>query len=72
MLKDFAEMVGYFVLAAVIFALIALLSAVPLMFLWNWLMPSIFKLQTIGLLEAIGLSLMSSILFKSSISKSSK
>ena len=34
-----------------------------LMLLWNWLMPGIFGLATIGYLKAFGLCLMSRILF---------
>lgn len=42
----------------------ALLLGFPLMFLWNWLMPHIFGLPQIGFWEAMGLYLLSSILFK--------
>ena len=34
-----------------------------LMLLWNWLMPGIFGIATIGYLKAFGLYLMSRILF---------
>jgi len=34
------------------------------MWLWNWLMPTIFKLPTIGFWQAIGLVVLSHILFK--------
>lgn len=34
-----------------------------LMLLWNWLMPGIFGLATIGYLKAFGLCLLSRILF---------
>lgn len=46
--------------------LIAILQTIPLWFLWNWLMPEIFSLPTISLWQAFGLSILSSILFKSS------
>ena len=39
-------------------------SPLALMFLWNWLMPGIFALGTIGYLESLGLFIMSRILFK--------
>ena len=33
------------------------------MWLWNWLMPMIFGLPTIGILEFLGLSVLTSLLF---------
>ncbi|HTQ85788.1 MAG TPA: hypothetical protein VMI93_06225 [Candidatus Solibacter sp.] len=44
-------------------ALLALFGA-GTMWLWNWLMPAIFKLPTIGFWQAVGLLLLSHILFK--------
>jgi len=38
-------------------------SPVILMLVWNWLMPGLFGLATIGYLKAFGLVVMSSILF---------
>lgn len=51
--------------AAVVFipAFLALFGAVT-MWLWNWLMPTIFKLPTIGFWQAIGILILSHILFK--------
>lgn len=54
-----------FILIAVTLA--ALLAAI-VMILWNWLMPAIFDLTTISYIQAIGLLLLSKILF-SGISK---
>ena len=39
-----------------IFAGIGLVLSIPLWLLWNWLMPHIFGLPTINILEAFGLS----------------
>ena len=39
------------------------LAPVALMFLWNWIMPGLFGLATIGYLKAWGLHAMSRILF---------
>lgn len=47
---------------------IAFLLAFPLMWLWNWLMPTIFGLIKIGFWQALGLAVLSSILFKSNTS----
>lgn len=35
--------------------LIVLLTAYPVMLLWNWLMPMIFGLPTIGFWQSLGL-----------------
>lgn len=45
---------------------VGILAALPLMWLWNWLMPELFGLQTIGFWQAFGLLVMSGLLFKSS------
>ena len=39
------------------------LAPVVLMFLWNWIMPGLFGLATIGYLKAWGLHVISRILF---------
>ena len=40
-----------------------ILNPVLLMLLWNWLMPGLFGLATINYLKALGLYIMSRILF---------
>ncbi|MGL5720107.1 MAG: hypothetical protein ACRCYP_04880, partial [Alphaproteobacteria bacterium] len=57
--------VGFIVLGS-------LLSALPVMFLWNWLMPSIFGLKAISFFQSLGLCVLCSLLFRSSSSSSSK
>ena len=49
----------------------AVLTGLPLMLLWDWLMPTIFGLTTITFWQAVGLAFLCSILFKSSASSSS-
>jgi hypothetical protein len=44
--------------------LMAIIMGLPLQLLWNWLMPRIFGLPTIGFWEAVGLTVMSGVLFK--------
>jgi energy-coupling factor transporter transmembrane protein EcfT len=51
---------------------VAVLTGLPLMWLWNWLMPELFGLKTITFWQAVGLNFLSSILFKSSSSSSSR
>lgn len=50
--------------------IMALIMALPTMWLWNWLMPDLFGLQTIGFWQALGVNILSGILFKSSSSAS--
>ena len=42
----------------------SILLAVPVMALWNWLMPVIFGLGKISFWQALGLNLLSALLFK--------
>ena len=48
--------------------LIAIFLTLPMYFLWNWLMTKIFGLINITIWEALGLTLLSGILFGNSIS----
>ena len=52
-------------------AVIALIMTLPTYFLWNWLMPDIFGLTEISLGQALGIAVLSNILFKSPSSSSS-
>lgn len=45
--------------------IIAVLLSFPVMWLWNGLMPEIFGLVRISIWQALGLSVLSSLLFKS-------
>jgi hypothetical protein len=46
-------------------AIVIVILGYPLMLLWNWLIPTIFGLSEITLWQAIGLNVLSTILFKS-------
>ena len=59
---ELVSLVGVVVLYMVVMAVI---MALPTMWLWNWLMPEIFGLKTIGVFQALGLNLLCSILLKS-------
>lgn len=63
-------LIGIGLLALV--AVIALLTSIPVWLLWNWLMPAIFGLKSISFLQALGLCVLSGLLFKSSCNSSSK
>ena len=58
-----AAIVGSLMIAG----LIALILSLPVWLLWNWLMPAIFGLTQIKLTQALGLLLLSNLLFKSSV-----
>lgn len=62
---------GALLLGLLITAVFGLIAAIPLYFLWNWLMPSIFGLSIISYAQAWGLVWLTSILFKSSSSSRS-
>ena len=62
--RSVAAKVRVIVAAAVMVpAFLALFGAVT-MWLWNWLMPTIFKLPEVGFWQAIGLLLLAQIFFK--------
>ena len=46
--------------------LLALLLAIPVWLLWNWVAVTVLGLKVITLFQALGLTLLCSILFKSS------
>jgi len=52
------------VTAIVAIMIIGLIMVLPTFFLWNWLMPVIFALPTITFWQALGICLLSGILFK--------
>lgn len=52
-------LIGFFLVV-----LVSVIIAFPIMWLWNWLMPVIFGLVEINVWQALGLSLLSSVLFK--------
>ena len=59
--------VGYLICVIIAAAIVAIgldfILAVPIMYLWNWLMPKIFGLCEIGYWQAFGLYLLISMLF---------
>jgi len=59
-LESILLIVGLIVLAAILLAL-------PLQLLWNWLMPTLFDLPMLTFWQALGLNVMSGILFKSNV-----
>jgi len=64
-MDDFTEVVGKAFVVILGIVVIVILLAFPTMWLWNWLMPEIFNLSEITIWQALGLNLLSGILFKS-------
>lgn len=55
--------------AVAVFAVLAIILTIPVLLLWNWLMPDLFGLKSITFWQALGILLLSSFLFKSHTSK---
>lgn len=69
-METFFKVFTVFFALAVMICGLALLMALPTMWLWNALIPDIFGLTVIGFWQALGLNVLSGILFKSSTSSS--
>lgn len=59
------NLVSVFVVYVVMLFVAAALMSLPVMLLWDWLMPGIFGLRTITWFEAWGLLFLCGLLFKS-------
>lgn len=64
-MEKFLTALGTFMVAISILFFVGMIMAFPLMWLWNWLMPDIFNLPEITVLQAWGLSFLSGLLIKS-------
>jgi hypothetical protein len=62
-MKAIAEIVGLVVIAAIAVVAGSLVLAIPVYYLWNWLMPEIFGLITLDFWQALGVSLLAGCLF---------
>lgn len=56
--------------AMAVLSIVGLVAAVPLMLLWNWLMPAVFGLKVITYSQAWGIFWLSGFLFKTAGSSS--
>lgn len=63
--KSVAKIAGWVVLGTVGAAALAFLLGLAVQALWNWLMPSIFGLPAVTYWQALGLFILSHLLFKS-------
>ena len=69
--KDFAKVIGAIFVAIGIIIVFPLIFALPVKWLWNAVVPDIFGLKEISWKQALWLSLLCSMLFKSYSSKRS-
>ena len=53
---------GVLFISAIMFFVVGLVLSIPLCLLWNWLMPFIFGLPKLNLLQTFGLSVLISLL----------
>jgi hypothetical protein len=63
-MKNSFEALGLFIGTI---AIILVILGYPVMLLWNWLMPELFGLREITFWQAIGLNMLSTILFRPSV-----
>jgi uncharacterized membrane protein YkgB len=65
-MKEFSELIGVIVIFTITIVGLSFLTALPTMWLWDYLMPTLFGLSTITFWQALALNLLCGVLFKSS------
>ena len=63
---------GIVFISAIMFFVVGMILSIPLCLLWNWLMPFIFGLPKLNLLQTFGLSVLISLLAPRKIDLSKK
>ena len=53
---------GIMLIGVVVFFIVGIALSIPLCLVWNWVMPDIFGLPTINVLQAFGLSILVTLL----------
>lgn len=72
-MNTISELILAFFIAITFVAVLALLMALPTMWLWNWaLVPAVDGINSIGFIQALGLNFLFSILFKPTTNTSKK
>lgn len=72
-MENIQEIIARSILLLGVIVAVGLILGLPIQLLWNWLMPTIFNLPTITFWQAMGLNILSSILFKNTnVSKNDK
>lgn len=64
-MDTFLKILGGLIAVLGVAALFALLLGLPVMLLWNWLLPVLFGFKEITFVQAIGINLLSGLFFKS-------
>jgi hypothetical protein len=66
------EYLGGILAIVAVVCLACLILGLPLMLLWNWLMPMLFGMPYLTFWQAVGLNILSTILFKSTTTTTNK
>lgn len=66
-MKNFFKYVIGFIIIVLWMSMSSIIYGLPLMWLWNWIMPMLFGLVKIGYLQAVGIVFMCNILFKGTV-----
>ena len=66
-MEKFIEKLTIFMVCLVSILFVVLILSWPFQLLWNWLMPMIFGLPKITLLQALGLLTLSNLMFETNI-----
>jgi hypothetical protein len=69
---DIATKIGVALAAILVAGVLSIAMAFPVKWLWNWLCPEIFGLPVISVLQAWGLTMLSSLLLKPYSAKTEK
>ena len=70
-MEKFFGVILVIVMVLVILLFFGLLMALPVMLLWNWVMPKIFHLTQINIYQAFGLFLLGNLITGGSMTKAS-
>lgn len=70
MMPDFFGFCATMLLAIILLIAGCFINAIPVYFLWNWLMPDLFNISEITFLQSVGIMLLCSLLFKNTSSSS--
>lgn len=71
-METVSKTLGLIIIGIFIILIVSVISGFPIMWLWNWLMPSIFGLTKINIWQAIGLGMLCNFLFKVVVNNNKK
>lgn len=64
MLGKIGMALGFAMVTMILIVMISLLMGLPVMLLWNALLPALFGIKVIGFWQAVGINILCGILFK--------